>query len=99
MPKRQFTKINMPLSQALQHMLRMNLVTLIGPHLNPKTSSRNYNPDARCAYHSNSPGHDTDDCWMLKYKIQDLIDEGALEFAQDGQMEFFCHSSKAHHLK
>ena len=27
---------------------RMNLVTLIGPHLNPKTSSPNYNPDARC---------------------------------------------------
>ena len=89
----------MPLSQALQHMLRMNLVTLIGPHLNPKTSSPNYNPDARCAYHSNSPGHDTDDCWQLKYKIQNLIDEGALEFTQDGQLECFCQSSKAHHLK
>ena len=50
-PKRQFTKINIPLSQALQH----NLVTLIRPHPNPKTSSLNYNPDAICAYHSNSP--------------------------------------------
>ena len=56
MPKWQFSKINMPLSQELQHMLRMNLVTLIEPHLNPKTSSPKYNPDARCAYHSNSPG-------------------------------------------
>ena len=45
-PKRQFTKVNMPLSQALQHMLRMNLVTLIGPPPNPKTSSPNYNPNA-----------------------------------------------------
>ena len=74
----------MPLSQALQHILRMNLITLIGPHPNPKTSPPNYNPDARCAYHSNSPGYDTDSCWMLKYKIQDLIDEGVLEFTQDG---------------
>ena len=89
----------MPLSQALQHLLKMNLITLIGPYPNPKTSSPNYNPDARCAYHSNSPGHDTDDCWMLKYKIQNLIDEAVLEFTQDGQAEFFCHPSKECHLK
>ena len=97
--QRPFTKLNMPLSQALQHLLRLNLVTLVGPHTNPNTSSPNYNPDARCAYHSNSPGHDTDDCWALKNKIQNLIDEGALEFMQDGQAEFFFHPSKAHHLK
>ena len=89
----------MPLSQAFQHLLRMNLVTLIGPHLNLKTSSPNYNPDARCACHSNSPGHDTDDCWALKNKIQDLIYEGVLEFTQDGHAEFFCNPSKTHHLK
>ena len=99
MPKRKFTKLNMLLSQALQHLLRMNLITLIGPHLNPKTSSPNYNHDARCAYHSNSPRHDTDDCWRLKYKIQNLIDEGALEFTQDGQAEFFYHPFKERPLK
>ena len=70
----------MPLSQALQHMLRMNLITLIGPHPNPKTSSPNYNPDARCAYHSGSLGHDTNDCWALKYKIQNMIDAKEIEF-------------------
>ena len=70
----------MPLSQALQHMLRMNLITLKEPHPNPKTSSPNYNPNARCAYHSDSPGHDTNDCWALKYKIQDMIDVGEIEF-------------------
>ena len=98
MPRRQLTKLNMSLSQALQHLLRLNLVTLVGPHPNPKTFSPNYNPDARCVYHSNSPGHDTDDCWKLKYKIQNLIDEGALEFTQDDQLECFCQSYKAHHL-
>ena len=29
----------------------------------------------RCAYHSNSVGHDTEDCINLKHKIQDLIDQ------------------------
>ena len=89
----------MPLSQALQHLLRLNLVTLRDPPKNPNTASPRYNPDARCAYHSDSPGHDTDDCWTLKNKIQDLIDEGALEFTQDGKDEFFYHPSKVHHLK
>ena len=71
--ERQFTKINMPPSQALRHMLGMHVIMLIGPHPNPKTSSPNYNPDARCAYHSDNPGHDTNNCWALKYKIQNMI--------------------------
>ena len=75
------------------------MITLLGPHPNPKTSSPNYNPDTRCAYHYGSLGHDTNGCWVLKYKIQNLIDEGALEFAQDGQLEFFCHPQKTYHLK
>ena len=96
---RQYIELNMPMSQVLQHMLKLNLVTLKYPSWNPNTSAPTYNPDAICAYHSSSPGHDTDSCWTLKYKIQDLIDEGELEFIQDGQLEFFCHSSEAHHLK
>ena len=70
-PRRQFTRINMPMSQALQHLLKMNLVTLREPHPAPDTSSPNFNPNARCAFHSNSPGHDTDSCWALKHQIQD----------------------------
>ena len=70
----------MPLSQALQHMMKMNLIKVINPPSNPKTSSPNYNPDARCAYHSDSSGHDTNDCWALKYKIQNMIDAKDIEF-------------------
>ena len=70
----------MPLSQALQHLLRMNLITLVGPHPNPKTSSPNYNPNETRAYHSDSPRHDTEDCWVLKYKIQNLIDAKEIQF-------------------
>ena len=80
-------------------MLKMNLVSLRDTPQNPNTASPHYNQGERCAYHSNSPGHNTDNCWTLKNKTQDLIDEGALEFAQDGQIEFFCRPSSTHHLK
>ncbi|KAI5426904.1 hypothetical protein KIW84_032366 [Lathyrus oleraceus] len=79
-PRRQFTKINMTLAQALQGMLKANLITLRDPPANPNTTSPRYNPNARCAYHSDSPGHDTNDCWLLKNKIQDMIDAGEIEF-------------------
>src|SRR3954470_5135052 len=78
--KRQFTNINMSLAQALQHLLRENLITLRNPPIKPNTSAPSYKPNARCAYHSNSPGHDTNDCWPLKNKIQDMIDAGEIEF-------------------
>ena len=70
----------MSLAQALQHMLKKELITLKAPHSNPKTSSPNYNPDARCAYHCGSPGHDTNNCWALKNKVQDMIDAKEIEF-------------------
>ena len=38
-------------------------------------NSKYYKPEQRCAYHSNSVGHDTEDCINLKHKIQDLIDQ------------------------
>ena len=70
----------MSLSQALQHLLKANLVTLHDPPANPDTSSPKYNLNTKCAYHSNSPGHETDQCWALKNKIQDLIDNKTIEF-------------------
>src|SRR4051812_9020426 len=79
-PRRQFTKINMTLAQALRHLLKLKLITLKDPLRNPSTFSSRYNPNARCAYHSNSPGHDTDNCWTLRNKIQDMIDAGEIKF-------------------
>src|ERR1051325_2626979 len=78
--RRQFTKINMPLSQALQHMLKAKLISLRDPPQHVNTSSPKYNPNAKWAYHSNSPGHDTDNYWALKNKIQDMIEAREIEF-------------------
>ena len=70
----------MTLSQILPQLLKTNLVILKEAPKNPKTTSPLYNPNARCAYHSDSPGHDTNNCWALKNKLQDLIDAKEIEF-------------------
>ena len=89
-PGRHFSETGIPSSLMLKRLLEVNLITLKGPPQNPDTSAPTYNPDERCAYHSDSPGHDTDDCWSLKNKIQDLIDGRVLEFMPGGQIKIFC---------
>ncbi|XP_058739769.1 uncharacterized protein LOC131611966 [Vicia villosa] len=79
-PKRQFTKIKMTLAHALQHLLKIELITLRDPPKNPNTSTPGYKLNTKCAYHSNSPGHYTNNCWTLKNKIQDLINDGETKF-------------------
>ena len=86
---RHFSETDIPSSLILKRLLEVNLITLKDPPGNPNTSALGYRPDAFCVYHSHSPGHDTDDCWALKNKIQDLIDEGVLEFMPDGEMKIF----------
>ena len=46
-PRRQFTRINMPLSQALQHLLKASLVMLRDPPPNPNIASPKYNPNVK----------------------------------------------------
>ena len=79
-PVRQFTRINMTLSKVLPHLLRSNLVTLKEAPKNPNTTSPHYHPNVRCAYHSESPDHDTNNYWALKNKIQDLLEAKEIEF-------------------
>jgi len=42
-----------------------------------------YDPDATCAYHGKTPGHSTEKCLALKYKVQHFIDAGWLTFQED----------------
>ena len=86
-PGRRFSETEIPSSFILKRLLEVNLLTLKDPPRNPNTSAPTYHPNRRCAYHSYGPGHDTDDCWALKNKIQDLIDIGVLEFMPDGEMK------------
>src|SRR3954469_15463977 len=70
----------MPLSQALQHLLKAKLVTLKDPPKFANTASPAYDPKATCSYHSNATGHNTDNCWALKNNVQDMIEAGEIEF-------------------
>ena len=70
----------MTLAEVLPHLLKSNLATLKEAPRNPNTASPRYNPNARCAYHSESPGHDTNDCWALRNKVQDLLEAKEIEF-------------------
>ena len=70
----------MSLAQALHHMLKAELITLKAPLLNPNTSAPSYHTNEICAYHSDISGHDTNGCWALKNKIQDMIDAKEIEF-------------------
>ena len=67
-------------TQVLPHLLKLNLTNLKEMPKNVNTTSPSYNPNAKCAYHSDSAGHDTNNCWALKNKIQDLIDAKEVEF-------------------
>ena len=70
----------MTLAEVLPHLLKSNLATLREAPKNPNTTSPRYNPNARCAYHSESPGHDTNDCRALRNKVQDLLEAEEIEF-------------------
>ena len=67
-------------AQVLPHLLKLNLAMLKEAPKDPNTASPHYHPNARCAYHLESPGHDTNNCWALKNNIQDLIDAKEVEF-------------------
>ncbi|XP_058783976.1 uncharacterized protein LOC131658727 [Vicia villosa] len=70
----------MTYAQVLQHLLKIEKITFRdAPHA-PDTRSPNYNANARCAFHSGAPGHDTERCIALKNKVQDLLDQKIIQF-------------------
>ncbi|KAK4737568.1 hypothetical protein R3W88_001265 [Solanum pinnatisectum] len=73
-PARKFTPLIESRTKLFEQLTVAGFIHPVGPKpIN--TSSKFYLADRRCAYHSNSVGHDTEDCINLKHKIQDLIDQ------------------------
>ena len=57
------------------------MATLAPPkHLRKQTQNPSQFSHRTTAYHSESPGHDTNDCWALRNKIQDLIEAKEIDF-------------------
>ncbi|PKI59369.1 hypothetical protein CRG98_020237 [Punica granatum] len=58
---------------------------LTGNKIIPVALAPSYNPtaqnqDLRCEYHQGALGHIADNCWKLRDKIQDMIDENKITF-------------------
>ena len=68
----------MSYSEALQHLLKENLVTLRHLPVNPDRLLANYDANARYEFHSGGVGHTVENCYALKCKIQNLIDAKAI---------------------
>jgi len=83
MPIPKFTPIPMTYEDLLPSLIanQMDVITpgKIYQHPFPKW----YDPDTTCVYHGKTPGHSTEKCLALKYKVQHLIDTGWLTFQED----------------
>ncbi|XP_069145633.1 uncharacterized protein [Solanum lycopersicum] len=73
-PSRKFTTLAESRTKLFERLVADGYINPAGPKP-VDVNSKFYRPDQRCAYHSNSVGHDTEDCINLKHKIQDLIDQ------------------------
>jgi len=76
-PARIFTPLIESRTKLFERLTAAGYIHPVGPKP-VDTSSKFYRPDQRCGYHSNSVGHDTEDCINLKHKIQDLIDQNVV---------------------
>ncbi|XP_058745903.1 uncharacterized protein LOC131618756 [Vicia villosa] len=79
-PHRKIDPIPMTYAQVLQHLLKIEKITLRDAPNAPDTQSPNYNANARCTFHSGAAGHDTKRCIALKNKVQDLLDQKIIQF-------------------
>lgn len=79
-PKRRFDPVPMTYSQLLQHLLKLQLISLRDMPPPPERLPTSYDINSRCEYHSGGVGHDTERCFALKNKVHDLIDSKVIDF-------------------
>jgi hypothetical protein len=60
------------------------LITPRDPPAVPTNPQWWYKPELHCVYHSGAPGHDVENCYPLKTKVQDLVRSGILFFEDVG---------------
>ncbi|XP_048139588.1 uncharacterized protein LOC125316161 [Rhodamnia argentea] len=83
-PPRQFTPLHGTPSRVLAVLRKKGLLTSEPLRLG-NTNSPRYDPSKKCDYHCGEPGHDADGCYVLKHRIQDLLDSKAFSFQDNSQ--------------
>ncbi|KDP30692.1 hypothetical protein JCGZ_16399 [Jatropha curcas] len=71
--KREFTDLGRPLSTVMRSCIKNGVLSRLP--INPSRPIRGRFLNQDCEYHQ-CKGHSTDNCFQLKYAIQDLIDSG-----------------------
>ncbi|KAL2903606.1 putative ABC transporter ATP-binding protein YjkB [Bienertia sinuspersici] len=76
-PRRVYTPLGMTYTQAFDCLKSKGALSPIGPTADPPAERRSarWDPNKYCKYHQGK-GHDTEDCWTLKNKLQDMSDDG-----------------------
>ena len=69
-----FTNLGRPLNQLYEQLKVAGKIGVVPPKIYLRGIPAGYDPQAICAYHSESSGHSTVNCWALKHKTQDIID-------------------------
>ncbi|XP_070025892.1 uncharacterized protein [Nicotiana sylvestris] len=69
-----FTPIGELYSSLFPKLVQMDLLQPV-PQTRQNPTSPSYIGCARCAYHSRAERHDTDDCWILKRVVENLIEQ------------------------
>lgn len=79
-PPKHFGPVPMSYGRLLPLFLNSSLVQLREAKAPPTPLPPDYDMNARCEFHSGTPGHSVEDCKSLKYKVHDLIDSRVIVF-------------------
>ncbi|XP_057965409.1 uncharacterized protein LOC131155971 [Malania oleifera] len=77
---RRIDPIPMTYSELFPQLMERNLVSVIPGMVITAPFPQWYDPEAKCAYHANTPGHTIEWCWAFKNKVQTLREAGWLAF-------------------
>ncbi|KAI5389827.1 hypothetical protein KIW84_075220 [Lathyrus oleraceus] len=79
-----FDPIPMTYAELYPSLIERKLIPPRDPPPIPTNPQWWYKPELHCGYHSGAPGHDVENCYPLKTKVQDLVRSGILFFEDVG---------------
>jgi len=71
-PMNNFIPIEESYTSVFEKLKRLNMIEPI-PQNYVDPHAKGFNPTIRCAYHSDAPGHSTEDCRNLRRKVEEMI--------------------------
>lgn len=71
-------------TQVLPYLIQKGLVEIKPLSPPPNLLPRDYDANVGCDFHAGSPGHTTEKCLELKFKVQDLLDLKIISFTPEG---------------